>query len=299
MTEPPLTTLLSQALVAFVIELDEAFEQRLSHYTTDGGRRGRARGTLWLTSWAMWATYMRFVDEEGITLPELRRQARTGTNLDGMRRWGYITRDAGVIRATPAGLRARAVWAPLPEEIEGRWRARFGDGAIDRVRAALARAFERGGGALSLAICADVLRVLDERGVQQRELPSRSGVSRVAVEMALGILRKRELAVVVADPDGSRFRVVRLTPAGVAAREQTHQRLAAVERGAAERVGEEALDELRAALAAVVGDPGARPAPLLLAREPCPDGWRARVRGADVLPHFPMVLHRGGFPDGS
>ena len=30
-----------------------------------------------------------------------------------------------------------------------------------------------------------------------------------------------------------------------------------------------------------------------------PDGWRASVRQPDLLPHFHMVLHRGGFPDGS
>ncbi len=32
---------------------------------------------------------------------------------------------------------------------------------------------------------------------------------------------------------------------------------------------------------------------------PYPDGWRAKVPKPATLPHFPMVLHRGGFPDGS
>ena len=33
--------------------------------------------------------------------------------------------------------------------------------------------------------------------------------------------------------------------------------------------------------------------------EPYPDGWRARVPPPATLPHFPMTLHRGGYPDGS
>ena len=33
--------------------------------------------------------------------------------------------------------------------------------------------------------------------------------------------------------------------------------------------------------------------------EPYPDNWRADVRPPQALPHYPMVLHRGGFPDGS
>jgi hypothetical protein len=33
--------------------------------------------------------------------------------------------------------------------------------------------------------------------------------------------------------------------------------------------------------------------------EPYPEGWRASVPRPEVLPDFPMVLHRGGFPDGS
>ena len=33
--------------------------------------------------------------------------------------------------------------------------------------------------------------------------------------------------------------------------------------------------------------------------EPYPDGWRAKVPRSEVLPHYPTVLHRGGFPDGS
>jgi hypothetical protein len=30
-----------------------------------------------------------------------------------------------------------------------------------------------------------------------------------------------------------------------------------------------------------------------------PDGWRASLAKPQGLPHYPMILHRGGFPDGS
>jgi len=33
---------------------------------------------------------------------------------------------------------------------------------------------------------------------------------------------------------------------------------------------------------------------------PYPDNWRAAVQQAPgALPHYPMVLHRGGYPEGS
>ena len=66
-------------------------------------------------------------------MAELLRMARTGTNLDGMRRWGYITIDGtarkihqghpgpdAVLRATARGLRAREIWRPLSGLIEQR-----------------------------------------------------------------------------------------------------------------------------------------------------------------------------------
>jgi hypothetical protein len=39
--------------------------------------------------------------------------------------------------------------------------------------------------------------------------------------------------------------------------------------------------------------------PLFRGLEPYPDGWRASLRRPNTLPHYPMILHRGGFPDGS
>ena len=87
-----LSALLSAALVAFTVEFDNEAEHRLPHRTTNHGASGHGDGT-WLVSLAMWETCMRHVTDEPISVGELETRARTGTNLDGMRRWGYITID--------------------------------------------------------------------------------------------------------------------------------------------------------------------------------------------------------------
>ena len=149
---PHLPALLSQALVAFTIEFDNEAEHRLPHRTTSYGASGHGDGdpTTWLVSLAMWENCMRHVTDEPITVGELQTRARTGTNLDGMRRWGYITIDGtarkihkgrpgpgAVLRATAPGLRARQIWLPLPGLIEQRWRECFGADQIGRLRDSL------------------------------------------------------------------------------------------------------------------------------------------------------------------
>src|SRR5207302_2159147 len=51
----PLSTLLSQALVAFTIELDNDFELQMPHVTTMGMKAGRSADGPWLVSFVMWA----------------------------------------------------------------------------------------------------------------------------------------------------------------------------------------------------------------------------------------------------
>ena len=74
--------------------------------------------------------------------------------------------------------------------------------------------------------------------------------------------------------------------------------------------GPGAIDALRRSLLSVIGQrDGGRPR-LAQGLQPYPEGWRARgpyLRQttavlndpAAALPHYPMVLHRGGWPDGS
>jgi hypothetical protein len=49
----------------------------------------------------------------------------------------------------------------------------------------------------------------------------------------------------------------------------------------------------------LVASPPAELPPLFRGLEPYPDGWRASVPRPEGLPHYPMVTHRGVFPDGS
>ena len=257
---PSLSALLSQALVAFTIEFDNEAEHRLPHRTTDHGASGHGDGA-WLVSLVMWENCLRHVTDQPITVGELETRARTGTNLDGMRRWGYITIDGtarkihkgrpgpdAVLRATAAGLRAREVWLPLPSLIEQRWRERFGTGQVDRLRGSLMTVVSRLdpglpdclpilGAALlsrgpdpalppadhvdlaglplsallsrvllsfaleyehetgpSLAISANVLRILGTDGTRLRDLPPLTGTSKEAVSWAMGILIREHLA---------------------------------------------------------------------------------------------------------
>jgi DNA-binding MarR family transcriptional regulator len=376
----PLPTLLSHALVAFTIEFDNEFERQMPHRTTT---RGRSSGVLfgpWLGSLVLWSTCMRFVDEQGVTVRELERLARTKTNLNGMERWGYVViapdpadprpkppRADWVIRATPGGRKAQEVWRPLFGAVEQRWEERFGTeevaelrkslqqiveqldaelpdcmpilgyglfslrsakskqkkagksrqketekegtsredvqqltlaALLSRVLLAFAEEFESDS-PLSLAMCADVLRVLDEKGVRLRDMPLLSGVSKEAISMGLGILRKRSLVVIETEATGSKAKIVRLTPKGREAQRAYHERVAAIEESWFERFGKDALHRLRTLLEALAGEPTAERSPLFQGLEPYPDGWRAGVRRPQTLPHYPLVLHRGGYPDGS
>ncbi len=98
----PLSTLLSQALVAFTIEYDNEFERRMPHRTTAHGAKGGARQGPWLVSLVLWFNCMRFVGDEGVTVAELTSRARTKTNLNGMSRWGYV-----VVAPDPADSRQK------------------------------------------------------------------------------------------------------------------------------------------------------------------------------------------------
>ena len=352
----PLSTLLSHALVAFTIELDNEFEERFA----DSGQRAR------VTSFVMWANFMRFVGD-GIAVAELPAaagipRARTLSTLGGMERWGYVsvgpdpeTRRDGfgsarglrpdwVIRPTPAGEAAAAIWRPLADEIEGRWAERFGAAAVAELRlclesiaghvdvalpeyvpivgganwrldnaivrrgreaesraplsALLSRAllayaleFERGS-ELALPLCANVVRILDESGVGVKDVPLRGGISKEAVAMATTFLAKHGY-VVVTD------KIVRLTMLGREAQDRADRLHREVESAWP------AAGRLRAALAGVL-----EPELLVLGLRPHPGGWRgtrpylAQTESmledpAATLPHYPMVLHRGGWPDGS
>jgi len=360
---------LSAAVVAFTIEADNEAERRLAHTTTSFGAAG-PRGSVWLTSLAMWFNCLRGLSDGGPqTVAELERRARMGTNLDGMRRWGYVTIDSvgrvrrgdprprakagSVLELTERGRVAAGVWRSVPDEIDGHWQQRFGAAALDRVRDALRELLRRddvvlpdfmpigsawGVGVddpapgdtpgadvaglalisllsrallwfaldyerdakLSLATQLNGVRVLDRDGVPLRDLPGLTGVSKEAVAMLVKQLERVGCVEVRPIPGSSRGKQVRLTgDHGVRAKAAGPRRLQSTLVRWRERYGDELVSELGAALEPIVGDGTRAGSPLFAGLEPYPDGWRAQVPAPELLPWFPMVLHRGGYPDGS
>jgi hypothetical protein len=150
---------------------------------------------------------------------------------------------------------------------------------------------------VSLASFADVLRVLDEQPIAIRDLPRRSGVSKEAISMAMGVLAKRGLVVIDTNPIGGPGKVARLTARGMTSQRMHAGLSRVVEEEMALRAGAGVIGALCDSLLLLAGD--SRGSGLFPAMEPYPDGWRASVRKPETLPHFPMVLHRGGYPDGS
>ena len=149
---------------------------------------------------------------------------------------------------------------------------------------------------MSLAISANVLRVLDEDGVRVRDLPGLSGVSKEGISMAMGILAKHGLAVSGSATDGGRGQVATLTPSGRSVQNKCRERLSEIEHRWQERFGGERVTALREALERLTGGPRSR---LSEGLDPPQGGWRTGEPRKATLPQYPMVLHRGGFPDGS
>jgi len=351
----PLVTLLSQALVAFIIEFDNEFERQMPHRTTNHGSTPGSKDAPWLVSMVMWAKFMRYIPDDGVTVAELQSLlGMTGKGIEAWltrlgKWWGYVVvdRDA-VVRPTEAGRKAQAVWRPLTATIEKRWHERFGKDEIGHLRESLwavasqldpelphslpilgfglfskpdqekqrtaERANDKESGLplpallskvllafaieferesrVSLAICANVLRLLDEEGVHVRDLPRLAGVSKEAIATSLSFLVKRR-DVVMEVESGKRFKVAILTAKGRDARDTYRQLVWAIEERWQARFGMDTIRSLRELLERL------GVSPLLRGLKPYPDGWRASVPSPRELPHYPMILHRGGFPDGS
>ena len=66
----PLPTLLSQALVAHTVELDNEAEHRLPHRTTRHDDPDAEPSGPWLVSFALWANVLQYLDEDGTTVAD-------------------------------------------------------------------------------------------------------------------------------------------------------------------------------------------------------------------------------------
>jgi hypothetical protein len=241
-----------------------------------------------------------------------------------------------VVRPTRAGAYARRVWPRVLSGVEERWRNRFGREVIDELREALvdvARPMPwsppevapsngfftnvvHGDDVLdddrplialagqvltgltldheqeaevSLPLGANVLRVIGSDLVHIRELPALCGVSKEAISMAVGYLQRGGFAVPRSE------RAIQLDPDGLDALDGYLHRAARIDD-----------KRLRGALSAIVAQKDALSAGLVP-----PEGcWRGQkpylaqtqrllADPLKALPWHPMVLHRGGWPDGS
>ncbi|HVV12250.1 MarR family winged helix-turn-helix transcriptional regulator [Amycolatopsis sp.] len=119
---------------------------------------------------------------------------------------------------------------------------------------ALLAGLEAGGEAPISATQVGLFSVLDDGGTTTAELARRMGVTRQTVHQAVQGLARLGLLELVPDPSSGRQRLVRRTVEGKRAHEVAVRILTGAERELARRIGGDAVDALRAALAADWGD---------------------------------------------
>lgn len=117
---------------------------------------------------------------------------------------------------------------------------------------------------------------LSTAGIRPTVLARRVDVSKQAVGQALGDLESRGFVEMVPDPQDGRARLVRLTPAGLAAFDHGRGVLAFYEAALAARVGQARIDALRDILGRVLPVLAAWAAGEAPTREPAARGPRRR-----------------------
>ena len=365
-TRLPLPALLSQAFVAFTIELDNQFEHLVPHRTTNHGSTPGYPRAPWLVSMAMWIKYMRYIPAEGISAAAL--QSQLGISSKGLntwltrlaRWWGYLVIEdpvsrgpskriapQAIVRPTTGGQKAIDAWKTSIPIVEARWRQRFGAQAVDtldkelrevarqldptlpaffsilecedqkplaararlpvreptlpellaKILLAFASEFDLQSVA-PLALCANVLRVTPDEGTRVRDLARLTRLSADGVASAIRELVRSRLAVIQTDASSGRAKILRLTPKGRLGRDGYTDVAGDIESEWRKRFDGAAVSRLRTSLEQLTGSQE-EVCPLLRGLVPYPDGWRASLPPLEGLPHFPVVSHRGGFPDGS
>jgi hypothetical protein len=346
----PLPTLLSHALVAMTIGLDNELEQRMGHTTTLGLKRGLPAQGPWLVSWSSWANLLRFVPPEGISLQDLRAcpgvsERQLGGKSPGLIRWGYVTLSGGVVRPTKDLREAsETVFPCLPDLVEAKWADHLGAGEVHQLKEVLGDLLSQvdqelphylpladnlmwtrwgpsapreetigdlklvdrlaqtlllytleheSASEVPLTMAANLVRVIDDEGTRAADLVRRSGISKEAMGFLTGWRQRPRLSV------ESTPRTLLLTAAGRSAKTDYETLARTVEQSWAKRFQGDVTGRLRSALEQVVVDPTLTRSPLaqlVKAPEGC---WRSWVKAPETLPHFPMILHRGGYPDGA
>jgi DNA-binding MarR family transcriptional regulator len=179
---------------------------------------------------------------------------------------------------------------------------------LSRVLLAFAIEVERDS-PLTMVVGAGALRVLGTDPVRVAELPRRAGLSKEAISRALGLLERHGYAVAEPDPAAIRRKGARLTTRGQRAQADHHRLVVAVEQRWRDQFGAGQVDGLAEALRGLFAETGGQQR-IAAGLVPYPGGWRAHppylsqteallADPAAALPYYPMVSHRGGFPDGS
>lgn len=162
---------------------------------------------------------------------------------------------------------------------------------------------------LPLQLGSNVFRVVGDEPVEIKELPALAGISREAVAMSVKALVERGVATTEPSASG-RGASLRITAKGRVVQQVQHESLQGVERAWRSRFGDVAIDVLRTSAETILDRRTGDRATLAIALEPEPQAWRAnppyrslteRVLSdpREALPRYPMILHRGGYPDGS
>ena len=166
-----LSALLSQTLVAFTLEFDNEFERRMQQANYPGA----------LLSLVVWSNLIRFLSAGNLSVRQLAEQALASDtqlkfSLGCLERWGYVAlrpdasddrpiakrvhrrsgrllrdgwgsgrgiRSGWLVRLTEKGRAAAQIWPTLFDEIEARWRARFGAERLANLREALPAIIEQ------------------------------------------------------------------------------------------------------------------------------------------------------------
>jgi hypothetical protein len=161
------------------------------------------------------------------------------------------------------------------------------DSLLARPLTAFALEFEASG-KLSLALSANLLAVLDPEPTPLRQIPDATGIQREQIDNAAGYLDRAGLAALVPMPGAKRGKALALTDRGEKAKVASARKLARLEATWEKRHGP-VLERVREALATL---------DVTFPEHP-PGTWRAEAKELDRLPRFPLVTHRGGFPDGA
>jgi hypothetical protein len=346
----PIPTLLSHALVAMTIGLDNELEQRKAHRTTMGLKRDLPAEGPWLVSWSSWANLLRFVPSGGISLQDLRAcpgvsEQHLGGKNPGVVRWGYVTLSSGLVKPTNDLREAsETVFPHLPDIVEAKWADHLGANAVDRLTDVLGELLCQVDRALPhylpqvdnlmwthwahsaprqepvgdlklvdrlaqalllytlehesvsevpLTMAANLVRVIGDEGARTSDLARRSGISKEAMGFLTGWRQRPRLSLESAP------RTLSLTAAGQSANADYETLARTIEQSWSRRFPGDLTGRLRSALEQVVVDTTLDQSPLAFLVKAPQGCWRSWVKTPETLPHFPMILHRGGYPDGA